>query len=163
AECCPWRARHLLVRGTLRPGMSEYVVERIRAAANVVVHEQTEIEALHGDGHLEAMRLRNSLTGAATQLPCAAVFVFIGADPAAEWLPAEIARDAKGFVLTGTDVIASGLWPRSDREPCPLETSLPGVLAAGGIRPGSVKRVGFAGGDGFLGGSCGRRLVCSSR
>jgi len=54
------------------------------------------------------------------------VFVFIGADPAAEWLPAEIARDAKGFVLTGTDVIASGLWPRSDREPCPLETSVPG-------------------------------------
>ena len=64
-------------------------------------------------------------------------FSFIGADPAAEWLPAEIARDTKGFVLTGTDVIASGLWPRSDREPCPLETSVPGVLAAGDIRAGS--------------------------
>jgi thioredoxin reductase (NADPH) len=96
--------------------MSEYLVARIRAAANVVVHEQTEIEALHGGSHLEAIRLRNNLTGAATQLPCAAVFVFIGADPAAEWLPAEIARDAKGFVLTGTDVMATGLWPRSDRE-----------------------------------------------
>ena len=94
--------------------------------------------------------MRNNLTGAATQLPCAAVFAFIGAEPAAEWLPAEIARDAKGFVLTGTDVIASGLWPRSDRERCPLETSVPGVLAAGDIRTGSVKRVGFAVGDGSL-------------
>src|SRR5246127_768287 len=86
AECCPSRTVHLLVRRTLGPGMSEYLVQRIRAAANVVVHEQTEIEALDGGRHLEAIRLRNNLTGAATQLPCAAVFVFIGADPAAEWL-----------------------------------------------------------------------------
>jgi thioredoxin reductase (NADPH) len=107
--------------------------------------------------------VRNNLTGAATQLPCAAVFVFIGADPAAEWLPAEIARDAKGFVLTGTDVIASGLWPRSDREPCPLETSLPGVLAAGDIRAGSVKRVGFAVGDGSLAVTCAHRLISINR
>ena len=139
--------------------MSEYLAERIRAASNVIVHEQTEIEALYGGRHLEVIRLRNNVTGAATQLPCAAVFVFIGAEPAAEWLPAEIARDAKGFVLTGTDVIASGLWPRSDREPCPLETSVPGVLAAGDIRAGSVKRVGFAVGDGSLAVACAHRLV----
>ncbi len=163
AECCPSRTVHLLVRRTLGPGMSEYLVARIRAAANVVVHEQTEIEALHGDSHLEAIRLRNNLTGAATQLPCAAVFVFIGADPAAEWLPAEIARDAKGFVLTGTDVMATGLWPRSDREPCPLETSVPGVLAAGDIRAGSVKRVGFAVGDGSLAVTCAHRLASINR
>src|ERR1700687_5233879 len=106
AECCPSRTVHLLVRRTLGPGMSEYLVERIRAAANVVVYEQTEIEALHGDGHLEAMRLRNNLTGAATQLPCAAVFVFIGADPAAEWLAAENARGAKCLVVTRTVRIA---------------------------------------------------------
>jgi thioredoxin reductase (NADPH) len=163
AECCPSRTVHLLVRSTLGPSMSEYLVERIRAAANVVVHEQTEIEALHGGRHLEAIRLRNNVTGAATQLPCAAVFVFIGAEPAAEWLPAEIARDAKGFVLTGTDVIASGLWPRSDREPCPLETSVPGVLAAGDIRAGSVKRVGFAVGDGSLAVACAHRLISINR
>src|SRR5262249_13710104 len=83
AECCPSRTVHLVVRRTLGPGMSEYLVERIRAAPNVVVHEQTEIEALHGDRHLEAIRLRNNVTAAATQLPCAAVFVFIGAEPAA--------------------------------------------------------------------------------
>jgi thioredoxin reductase (NADPH) len=163
AECCPSRKVHLLVRRTLGPGMSEYLAERIRAAPNVVVHEQTELDAVHGGRHLEAIRLRNNVTGAATELPCAAVFVFIGAEPAAEWLPVEIARDAKGFVLTGSDVIASGLWPRSDREPCPLETSVPGVLAAGDIRAGSVKRVGFAVGDGSLAVACAHRLISINR
>jgi thioredoxin reductase (NADPH) len=143
----------------LGPSMSEYLAARVRAAPNVVVHEQTEIDALHGDRHLEAIHLRDNVTGAATQLPCAAVFVFIGAEPAAQWLPAEIARDARGFVLTGTDLIAAGLWPRSDRQPCPLETSVPGVLAAGDIRSGSVKRVGFAVGDGSLAVACAHRLV----
>src|SRR5262249_10895427 len=64
AECCPSRTVHLIVRRTLGPSMSEYLVERIRAAPNVVVHEQTEIEALHGDRHLEAIRLRNNVTAA---------------------------------------------------------------------------------------------------
>jgi thioredoxin reductase (NADPH) len=163
AECCPSRKVHLLVRGALGPSMSEYLVERIRAAPNVVVHEQTEIEALDGGRCLEAVRLRHNVTGAATQLACAAVFVFIGAEPAAEWLPAAIARDARGFVLTGADVLASGLWPRSDREPCPLETSVPGVLAAGDIRAGSVKRVGFAVGDGSLAVACAHRLASINR
>ena len=163
AECCPTRTVHLLVRRTLGPGMSEYLAERIRAAPNVAVHEQTEIEAVHGGRHLEAIGLRHSVTGAAARLPCAAVFVFIGAEPAAEWLPAEVARDTKGFVLTGTDVVASGSWPRSDREPCPLETSVPGVLAAGDIRAGSVKRVGFAVGDGSLAVACAHRLVSINR
>jgi thioredoxin reductase (NADPH) len=163
AECCPTRTVHLLVRRTLGPSMSEYLAERIRAAPNVVVHEQTEIEALDGGWHLEAIHIRNNRTGAATPLPCAAVFVFIGAEPAAQWLPAEVARDAKGFVLTGTDVIAFGQWPRSDREPCPLETSVPGILAAGDIRAGSVKRVGFAVGDGSLAVACAHRLVSINR
>jgi thioredoxin reductase (NADPH) len=159
SECCPSRKVHLLVRRTLGPSMSEYLAERIRAAPNVVVHEQTEIETLLGGRHLEAVRVRDHATGAATQLPCAAVFVFIGAEPAAEWLPAEIARDDKGFLLTGADVVASGLWSRSDRQPCPLETSVPGVLAAGDIRAGSVKRVGFAVGDGSLAVACAHRLI----
>jgi thioredoxin reductase (NADPH) len=163
ADCCPSRQVHLLVRRTLGPSMSEYLVERIRAAANVAVHEQTEIEALHGSRHLEAIRLRSNVTSAATQLRCAAVFVFIGAEPAAQWLPAEIARDAKGFLLTGPAVVASGLWPRSDREPCPLETSVPGVLAAGDIRAGSVKRVGFAVGDGSLAVACAHRIISINR
>ncbi len=163
AECCPTRQVHLLVRRTLGLGMSEYLAQRIRAVANVVLHEQTEIEAVHGNGHLQAVTLRRKATNSASQLPCSAVFVFIGAEPAAEWLPAQIARDAKGYLLTGTDVLRSGFWPRTDRDPCPLETTIPGILAAGDIRSGSVKRVGFAVGDGSLAVTCVHRLLSISR
>jgi thioredoxin reductase (NADPH) len=85
--------------------------------------------------------------------------VFIGADPAAEWLPATVARDNLGYILTGSDVVRSGRWPVADRDPCPLETSLPGVLAAGDVRAGSTKRVGFAVGDGSLAVTCAHRLL----
>jgi thioredoxin reductase (NADPH) len=163
AECCPSRKVHLLIRRTLGPGMSEYLSQRIRATANVVVHEQSEIEAIRGERRMEAISVRNSATKSQRQVPCAAVFVFIGAEPSAEWLPAEIARDAKGYVLTGTDVVRSGLWPRADRDPCPLETTVPGVLAAGDIRSGSTKRVGFAVGDGSLAVTCAHRLLSISR
>jgi thioredoxin reductase (NADPH) len=163
AECCPSRKVHLLIRGKLGPGMSEYLAQRVRSADNIVVHERTEIEALEGGRQLEAIRLRNKGTGATTRQTCAAVFVFIGAEPAAEWLPAAIARDTKGFLLTGSDVLAAGLWPRADRQPCPLETSVPGILAAGDIRAGAVKRVGFAVGDGSLAVACAHRLISIHR
>ena len=163
AECCPSRKVHLLIRRTLGPGMSEYLSQRIRATANVVVHEQSEIEAIHGDRRMEAISVSNGATKSQRQVPCAAVFVFIGAEPSAEWLPAEIGRDAKGYLLTGTDVVRSGLWPRADRDPCPLETTVPGVLAAGDIRSGSTKRVGFAVGDGSLAVTCAHRLLSISR
>ncbi len=163
ADCCPSRNVHLLIRRTLGPGMSEYLSERIRATANVLVHEQTEIEAIHGNRHMEAIALKNNVTQAQCQVPCSAVFVFIGAEPSAEWLPAEIARDANGYLLTGTDVVRSGLWPRDDRDPCPLETTAPGILAAGDIRSGSTKRVGFAVGDGSMAVTCAHRLLSISR
>jgi thioredoxin reductase (NADPH) len=159
AECCPSRKVHVVIRRTLGSGMSEYLWERIRAIANVVVHEYTEIEAIDGNGHIEAITLRNNATRSQSRVPCSAVFVFIGADPAASWLPEEIARDGKGYVLTGTDVVRSGHWPRSDRDPCPLETTVPGILAAGDIRSGSIKRVGFAVGDGSLAVTCAHRLL----
>jgi thioredoxin reductase (NADPH) len=95
--------------------MSEYLSERVRATANVLLHEQTEIEAIHGDRHMEAITLRNSATQAQRRVPCAAVFVFIGAEPSSQWLPPDIARDDNGYLLTGTDVVRSGLWPRGDR------------------------------------------------
>jgi thioredoxin reductase (NADPH) len=139
--------------------MSEYLANRIRSTANVVVHEQTEIDAVIGNHRLEEITLKNAGTAERSRLPCAAVFVFIGAEPSAEWLPSEIARDAKGYVLTGTDAVRSGLWPRADRDPCPLETTLPGVLAAGDIRAGSTKRVGFAVGDGSLAVTCAHRVL----
>lgn len=160
AECCPKRKVHMLIRRALGPGMSEYLAHRIRATANVVVHEQTEIEAVFGDHRLEEIALKTQ-TATVERLPCSAVFVFIGAEPSAEWLPTEIARDAKGYLLTGTDVVRSGSWPLADRDPCPLETTLPGVLAAGDIRSGSTKRVGFAVGDGSLAVTCAHRLLAN--
>ncbi|HEX3868994.1 MAG TPA: NAD(P)/FAD-dependent oxidoreductase, partial [Pirellulales bacterium] len=163
AECCPTRTVHLLVRRTLGPAMSTYLTQRIRAAPNIVVHEQTEIKAIHGDRHMEAMTLTSDDAKEQGPIPCSAVFVFIGAEPAAEWLPPEIARDDKGFLLTGTEVVRSGLWTRIDRDPCPLETTLPGVLAAGDIRSGSTKRVGFAVGDGSLAVTCAHRLLSITR
>jgi thioredoxin reductase (NADPH) len=163
AECCRTRTVHLLVRRTLGAGMSEYLESRVRAAANVVVHEQTEIDAICGNHRIEAIVLRNNGTSLQSRLPCSAVFVFIGAEPAADWLPPDLARDANGYLLTGSDVVRSGLWPRGDRDPCPLETTVPGVLAAGDIRSGSTKRVGFAVGDGSLAVTCAHRLLSISR
>ncbi len=159
AECCPGRTVHALIRHKLGPGMSEYLTNRISSAQNVVVHEETEIDAVFGDRRLEEITLKGSNGTPKTRLPCSAVFVFIGAEPSAEWLPSQIARDDKGYLLTGTDVIRSGLWPLADRDPCPLETTLPGVLAAGDIRAGSTKRVGFAVGDGSLSVTCAHRLL----
>jgi thioredoxin reductase (NADPH) len=162
AECCPTRTVHLLVRRTLGPSMSEYLTARIRAARNVVVHEHTEIEAVHGKRLVEAISLKGA--GKTSEpLPCSAVFVFIGAEAASDWLPPEIARDANGYVLTGSDAAHTGAWPRRDREPCALETSVPGILAAGDIRSGSTKRVGFAVGDGALAVACAHRLLSITR
>jgi len=158
AECCPTRKVHMLIRRTLGPGMSEYLANRIRATANVVVHERIEIDTVNGDRRIEEITLKSRAAGQ-RRLPCSAVFVFIGAEPSAAWLPSDIGRDANGYLLTGSDVIRSGLWPRTDRDPCSLETTLPGVLAAGDIRSGSTKRVGFAVGDGSLAVTCAHRLL----
>ena len=159
AECCRDRTVHLVIRRTLGAGMSEYLSNRIRHTPNVVIHEQTEIESVCGKGRLEEIVLREAKTETRTKMPCAAVFVFIGAVPAADWLPEELARDANGYLLTGVDAKSNGRWPLTDREPCPLETTVPGVLAAGDIRSGTTKRVGFAVGDGSLAVTCAHRLL----
>jgi thioredoxin reductase (NADPH) len=163
SECCPSRTVHLLIRRTLGRGMSEYLCSRIRAARNVVVHEHTEIETIHGNRQIEAVSLKQGTTRLPQPVPCSAVFVFIGAEAASDWLPAEIARDANGYVLTGSDALRTGTWPRRDRDPCPLETTVPGILAAGDIRAGSTKRVGFAVGDGALAVTCAHRLLSITR
>ena len=87
AECCPSRTVHLLVRRKIGPGMSDYLSNRIREAPNVVVHERTEIAAVYGNRHIEEIDLKNG--SATSRMPCSAVFVFIGAEPSAEWLPAQ--------------------------------------------------------------------------
>lgn len=163
AECCPSRTVHLLIRRTLGIEMSEYLSERVRAAPNVMIHEHAEIESIEGDRHIEAITLRNRVERSQNRVRCAAVFVFIGSEPSADWLPKEIARDDRGYVLTGTEVVRSGKWLRSDRDPCALETTIPGVLAAGDIRSGSTKRVGFAVGDGSSAVTCAHRLLSITR
>jgi len=162
AECCRDRTVHLLIRKRLGPGMSEYLVGRIEAAPNIVLHEGVEISQVHGERRLESVTLKGSNAQGKAQeqaeLKVSAVFVFIGAEPGCGWLPEGIARDELGYILTGVDALRSGRWPRADREPCPLETTVPGILAAGDIRSGSTKRVGFAVGDGSLAVTCVHKL-----
>jgi len=162
AECCRDRTVHVLIRKHLGPGMSDYLVGRIRATANIKVHESTVITAVHGQRRLESVTLQTvSRDGTTTTptLPVSAVFVFIGADPGCAWIPEGIARDNLGYIFTGVDAMKSGQWPLKDREPCPLETTVPGILAAGDIRAGSTKRVGFAVGDGSLAVTCVHKLT----
>ena len=167
AECCPQRRVHLLVRKKLGPGMSDYLVGRIRNAANIRLHEGVEISDVHGERRLESITLKafnsdgESARSADTleTLRVSAVFVFIGAEPGCSWLPETIARDKLGYILTGVDALRSGRWPLKEREPCPLETTAPGILAAGDIRAGSTKRVGFAVGDGSLAVTCVHKLT----
>ena len=167
AESCRQRKVHLLVRRRLGPGMSAYLVNRIRATSNIIVHEGVEVAAALGKQRLESVTLRAFNPDSSTALPTmqgeflsiAAIFVFIGAEPGCGWLPQCIARDNLGYILTGVDALRSGRWPLKDREPCPLETTVPGILAAGDIRAGSTKRVGFAVGDGSLAVTCVHRLI----
>jgi thioredoxin reductase (NADPH) len=166
ADCCHDRTVHLLVRRKLGPGMSDYLVGRIRAASNIVVHEGTEIASVQGERRLEGVTLKAfDPDGQAEKkilrevLLLSAIFVFIGAEPGCSWLPPTVARDKLGYILTGTDALRSRQWPLSDREPCPLETTVPRILAAGDIRSGSTKRVGFAVGDGSLAVTCVHRLI----
>ncbi len=159
AGCCPSRRVTLLVRSKLGNSMSEYLVERIRNTSNIDVREGMEVATVHGDRKVESIDLRSTGNGKSERLHCEALFVFIGAEPAAKWIPDEVARDDKGYVLTGATLMQANRWPLKDREPCPLETSIPGILAAGDLRAGSTKRVGFAVGDGSMAVTCVHTLL----
>jgi thioredoxin reductase (NADPH) len=157
AERCA-RTVHLLVRREeFRPGMSDYLADRIRAQPNITVHTGVEIGAVDGGRRIESAELRHK-DGRTSTVPLSAVFVFIGAEPHATWLPESVARDDLGYLLTGADARKCGRWPLRDREPTPLETSLPRLLAGGDVRAGSTKRVGFAVGDGSLAVTCAHRI-----
>jgi thioredoxin reductase (NADPH) len=142
----------LLVRGdSLAESMSAYLLEELERPGNITVRLHTEVTAVHGTGRLEALVLRNGVTKATETLPAAALFILIGAGPHTDWLAATVQRDEHGFLLTGRDLLRDGRpptdWPL-DRPPLLLETSLPGVFAAGDVRHGSVKRVASAVGEG---------------
>ena len=148
-------ARHaarvvLVVRGaSLEASMSQYLVERIRTTPNVEVRLRTEVVGARGDGHLEAITLCDRDAGVVEEVETAWVFVFIGAAPHTDWLGDTVARDGHGFVLTGPDLPADIAWPL-ERGPFALETSVPGVFAAGDVRRDSMKRVASAVGEGAM-------------
>jgi thioredoxin reductase (NADPH) len=146
AECCMGRTVHLFVRRPLGTSMSRYLHERILAMPNIVVHEETVVKSIAGSRFIESVEI--DCRGDCSWLNLSAVFVFIGAEPCSDWLPEYIGRDEKGFILTGSEALNSGNWPLDKRNPYPLETTVPGIFAAGDVRSGSTKRVGFAVGDG---------------
>ncbi|MCZ7588966.1 MAG: FAD-dependent oxidoreductase [Gaiella sp.] len=137
----------LVVRGA--PGMSHYLTRQLAATPNVELRLGTEIVGGGGDGWLSQLVLRDRASGAEKTVAADGLYLSIGARPHTEWLPAEIARDERGFVLTGSDIPRDRSWPLA-REPFPLETSMPGVLAIGDVRHGSVKRVASAVGAGSI-------------
>ena len=133
--------------------MSHYLVRQIRDAANIEVRLNTVVAGAAGAGHLERLRLCDTVTGATEEVPAAFLFVFIGAAPCTEWLEGVVQRDRRGFVVTGPDLLVGGRRPRGwplDRDPYYLEASVPGVFAAGDARANSVKRVASAVGEGAM-------------
>jgi thioredoxin reductase (NADPH) len=150
----------LLLRGDdLRKSMSDYLARRIERHPRIEVIRNVEVDAIRGDRTVTGLMLRHVREGGSRDLDCSALFVFIGAEPRTGWMPSSIALDSKGFILTGADAAKSDYWPLADREPCVVETTCPGVFAAGDVRSGTTKRVAFAVGDGALAVTCAHRVL----
>ena len=140
-------------RDSLRDTMSHYLIEQIEKTPNIRLRVQTELESVEGNGHVERVRCTR-IDGTSETEEMDAVFVFIGTRPRSDWLPASVMRDAKCFVLTGRDLSTDSaayarMW-KERREPMALETSVPGVFAAGDIRAGAMNRVASAVGEGSM-------------
>jgi len=142
----------MLVRGkNLAATMSKYLIDEIGRTSNIEVKPGSQVLEAFGEEHLERLRLCSE-EGEAEVL-ASSLFVFIGAAPRTEWLPPEVLRDAKGFLLAGPDLRVDGKLPgewKENREPFLLESSVPGVFVAGDVRHGSVKRVASAVGEGSI-------------
>jgi thioredoxin reductase (NADPH) len=144
------RRVRLVVRAeSLEAGMSHYLVRELGATRNVEVLTDTVVVGGGGEGHLQELVLRRGASGDEERVAADGLFVLIGAHPHTEWLPEWIARDQRGFLLTGPEVAGGAGWS-PERPPLSLETSMPGVLAAGDVRNGSVKRVASAVGEGSI-------------
>src|SRR5215208_1330396 len=149
-------ARHvtLLARGeSLTSGMSQYLIQELEAAENIQVRVNTQVIDGGGQGRLEHLVLKDRASELTETFPAAVLFVLIGARPHTEWLPEEVMRDERGYIITGNDLLRNGVppegWPL-ERQPMLMETSVPGVFAAGDVRCGSAKRVASAVGEGSI-------------
>jgi thioredoxin reductase (NADPH) len=139
----------LVIRGEdLTKSMSSYLSVRVEKKENIEILTHTEIRRMSGEGQLEEVELENTKTGERRVEKVSAVFSMIGAQPCTSWLPPEIERDEKGFIKTGHAVAGAPRWKDGGRPPGALETSVPGVFAAGDVRAGSVKRCAAAVGEG---------------
>jgi thioredoxin reductase (NADPH) len=140
----------LVVRSdSLVAGMSDYLVRQVEATPKVDVRVGTEVVDGGGAGRLEHLVLRDRATGTEQTVPADGLFLMIGARPHTDWLPPDISRDERGFVVTGADLVDDDSW-QQDRRPLQFETSVPGVFAVGDVRKGSVKRVASAVGEGSV-------------
>jgi thioredoxin reductase (NADPH) len=142
----------MVVRGPgLRASMSNYLITEISKTPNIGIRPGTEVADGQGHCSLETLTLRHRASGASEVVPASALFVMIGAEPHTGWLEGGIQRDGRGFILTGRDLYQAGQLPASwplRRPPLLLETSMPGVFAAGDVRHRSIKRVASAAGEG---------------
>ncbi len=140
----------LVIRGDNLSKMSSYLSRRVEAQKNIEILYRTQIRKMSGNKMLEEAELENTKTGERRVVRTPAIFSMIGANPCTEWLPLEIERDDKGFIKTGSAVANAPAWKENKRQPGPLETSLPGIFAAGDVRSGSVKRCAAAVGEGGM-------------
>ncbi|MEH2262641.1 FAD-dependent oxidoreductase [Nostoc sp.] len=144
----------MLVRGeSLSLSMSQYLIDQIAATANIQVCTSCSVVEVKGDEHLEEIAIAHSKTGQTETVPARSLFIFIGATPKTDWLDGVIRRDAQGFIITGPDLMLNGKSPASwrlERSPFLLETSVPGIFAAGDVRAGSIKRVASGVGEGSI-------------
>ncbi|MCI0396349.1 MAG: FAD-dependent oxidoreductase [Chloroflexi bacterium] len=144
----------MIVRSSsLEKGMSQYLVDQIRGQENIDVRLRSEVVAVYGERQLEAVTIRDSDSGERETVPAAAVFIFIGAVPHSELVAGVVERNNAGFILTGADLPTDGQRPKGwllKRDPAMLETSVPGIFAAGDVRHGAVRRVASAVGEGAI-------------
>jgi thioredoxin reductase (NADPH) len=140
-------------RDSLRETMSQYLIDQIGKTPNIQLRPRTEIARVEGEGHVERVALTSLDDGSSSVEETDALFIFIGTRPQSTWLPPCVLLDSKGFVLTGRDLMAAEAYARTwkeQREPLLLETSVPGVFAAGDLRAGAMNRVASAVGEGSM-------------
>jgi thioredoxin reductase (NADPH) len=148
------RSVKMLVRAeSLSRSMSHYLVERIETIPSIQVEPHTEVIEVHGEDRLTGLTIRHHDTKTSERREAGALFIFIGAEPRTEWLEGTVCRDAKGFLVTGLNLLRDGKRPPGwtlDRDPALLETNVPGVFAVGDVRNGAVRRVANSVGEGSI-------------